>query len=549
MGFAPRHGVKRPALVSALALAAFYLFVYVVRPALVRAGRIPELTQNQEVLIGASLAFAAAALSFAGRRVPERWQKLGFGVLATIAIASYIEFGGYSTYERFVHRWEVFHYYTGARYARELGYTRIYACVAVAESQLGPDAEAAVRARKLRNLTTDTNEPAANALIDPAACTAHFTPERWNAFRDDVRFFRTNFPKDYWEDMQDDHGYNPPPVWTLTGNAFASLGHASIGFFEFLAALDPLLLATAFLAIAWAFGWRLACIAVIFFGTQTVAASYWTIGAFLRQDWLCLLVVAICLLRKGYPALGGAALAWSALLRIFPAIFFAGALLVVAIDFIRRRRVRRGYLRFFAGATAAGVILIGASTIASGVGSWRDFAVHLRLHESTPLTNYVGLRTLFSYDLAHRMKDVVDYSAQEPFGVWKQARRDRLERMRFAYWTALVALVALTGWVLVRVRSLWIAVVASLPLVASLAEITCYYWTFFVVAVLLTRLRPRFTYAPLMVAGLSQLLMLTQGDRFLPDDLFALESLLFVGLAIVALLSLRLPRQRSVHAG
>ena len=45
----------------------------------------------------------------------------------------------------------------------------------------------------------------------------------WKMFKEDVKFFRIVFGKGYWEDMQKDHGYNPPPVWTIAGHYLAEL--------------------------------------------------------------------------------------------------------------------------------------------------------------------------------------------------------------------------------------------------------------------------------------------------------------------------------------
>ena len=76
-----------------------------------------------------------------------------------------------------------------------------------------------------------------------------------------------------------------------------------------------------FAAIYWAFGWRVFAVAAIFWGCQLPAEYFWTGGAFMRQDWLFWLVLSACLVRKRFHALGGAAFAYSTLLRVFPGLF------------------------------------------------------------------------------------------------------------------------------------------------------------------------------------------------------------------------------------
>ena len=106
--------------------------------------------------------------------------------------------------------------------------------------------------------------------------------------------------------MQKDHGFNPPPVWTILGRGFAELHGATTGYLQLLAGLDLVYLAGMLGALAWVFGWRVFAVGAIFWGCQSSAPFYWTGGAFLRQDGLFFLVLAACLLRKKWiaPCLG-----------------------------------------------------------------------------------------------------------------------------------------------------------------------------------------------------------------------------------------------------
>jgi hypothetical protein len=219
----------------------------------------------------------------------------------------------------FYHRHEFFHYYLGSKYDRELGYERLYYCVAVAQADSGQTNE--VRARKMMDLGIDTIVPTQDALAHPEVCRDRFeSPERWEAFKADVKFFRNSANLQYWNDMQKDHGYNPPPVWTVMGHFWGMLHPATDGYLKFLASFDLVFLAGMFAVIYWAFGWRVFSVAAIFWGCQLPAEYFWTGGAFMRQDWLFFVVLSACLLRKHHWAWAGAAFAYSTLLRVFPGL-------------------------------------------------------------------------------------------------------------------------------------------------------------------------------------------------------------------------------------
>ena len=233
---------------------------------------------------------------------------------ASLSIALY--FNAFKLgYEKWYHRHDQYHYYMGAKYFPELGYDGLYSCTLIAEDELGrvegrrraaavsTSAEARHGDRKIRDLGGDNLLiPAAEVLDEPEECKGHFsTPQRWEAFKQDMQFFRIESDKEYWEGMQKDHGYNPPPVWTLCGRfCRRALMPASVGLPVFLASLDIFYRPRHVRAIAWAFGWRIFAVAAILWGCEGAADPYyWTGGAFLRQDWLFFLVLAACLRGSG----------------------------------------------------------------------------------------------------------------------------------------------------------------------------------------------------------------------------------------------------------
>src|SRR5689334_11082252 len=228
------------------------------------------------------------------------WTKGIAFALSILAVGAYFRFGDFG-YEEYYHRHEFFHYYLGSKYDRELGYERLYACAALAQADSGQANE--VKARKLRNLATDTLQPAQQVLDNPEECRSRFkTKERWEDFKADVKVFRNSANLQYWNDMQKDHGYNPPPVWTVMGHILSSLHPATPTYMKMLAGIDIAFFIGIFWAIHWAFGWRVMSVAIIFWGCQLPAEYFWTGGAFMRQDWLFYLILSGCLIRKRYYA-------------------------------------------------------------------------------------------------------------------------------------------------------------------------------------------------------------------------------------------------------
>jgi hypothetical protein len=515
---------------------------------------VPHASVNEVSLswVKAFLAFGAAGLSvYEGNRIlikkapPKQWVK-GLGLaLAIIGIGAYFRFGDLG-YSNFYHRWEFFHYYLGSKYDRELGYERLYKCVAVAQADSGQTNE--VRARKLRDLAEDQLVPAQTVLEHPEACRDLFTAERWDAFKADVKWFRNSSNLQYWNDMQKDHGYNPPPVWTVMGHVWSSLRPASDGYIKFLASFDPIFFIGIFASIYWAFGWRVFTVAAIFWGCQQPAEYFWTGGAFMRQDWLFYLVLSGCLIRKRYFALGGAAFAYSTLLRVFPGLLLAGWVVVAAVHFWKHRRMAPEHRSVMLGGVAATVFLVGISVGIAGPKAYPEFYRHIQVHNHTPLTNNMGLATVLAQGYSGRMEYTRDEKLLDPFRDWKQMRRDRLEAFRPLHIVLLLGLGLFFFAVVSRVKSLWIAQALSLAMFVALVEVTCYYYSIFILAAYLSRLRRGVEQWILCVAGISQLLVINRQLSYFYDDRYTVQAGLFCVFAVSLLLAYWPLRRRSEKA-
>jgi len=417
------------------------------------------------------------------RLLPRDWQTLPVRVrrawdaalllAGLLGVAAWTNWGQFH-HPGFGHPSETFHYYLGAKYYRELGHTRLYACVAVAEAESGmPDAGT----RFLRDLETNRVIPTRTVLADPAACRRHFEPARWEAFSRDVAWFRDKPTPRRWRLMQTDHGYNATPVWGWLGGLLSNTGAASDGRILALRLLDPLLLLAAWSAAAWTFGWRPVCVALIFFGTSYPSQYGWTGGAFLRQIELAAILFALCLLRRERPLAGGFLLGLAALFRVYPVLLFAGPALQVVQESVRARRPRLGPepRRLVLGALLSLAIALPIAGFGTGgIAGWRAFAENSRVLLDTPLRNHMGLRTLLSHEAGLRADALADASLEDPYEPWKQARRAAFERRRPLFVALVLGFVALLGAAVAR-QPLWVATLLSAGLVPIALELTSYY--------------------------------------------------------------------------
>jgi len=441
---------------------------------------------------------AAATLLLLGDQILRRCGLAGRGralrdvLLIAVAGASALAWWNLMQfhYPRYIHFSDTYHYYIGAKYFRELHYTRLYACTAVADLEAGP--RTGVRERLLRNLETNELESTEAVLADPEACKRHFTAERWAAFSHDVGWFRSQVPRARWHAIQRDHGYNPPPSWAIAGATLANLSPASDLQIRALCLLDPLLLAGMWTCIAWAFGWRVLAVAAVFWGTNLFGVFGWTGGAFLRQGWLATAIAGICCLRKHRPAAAGALLATSAMLRVFPLALLVALGLRAVVSMGRRRRLapETSDLRLALGALLAVGVMVPLSAVAvGGLGTWSEFVANSRVHLATPLKNHVGLATLLAYDASHVERRVQGPDAVRRYQTWRDARHARFGERIWVYRACVLAFVVLLG-LAVRDQPPWVAAVLGVGLIPVGFELTNYYYAVLLAYGLLSDLRP-----------------------------------------------------------
>ena len=197
-----------------------------------------------------------------GRPLSRRFRFVVLALLA-ISVLGYVNFGFFHPGRGHVHYWDAFHYFMGAKYLPELGYSRLYEATYAAGRELG----AFDYVTQVRDLETYALRPAQS--IDQSAARRRFHPERWEAFKRDLAYWGPHINE--WRGLLQDHGYNDPPPRALVLHLLLRGVPANAVTVTALSALDYLLVAAAFAAVRWGFGELPAALAGAFFCLSSLA--------------------------------------------------------------------------------------------------------------------------------------------------------------------------------------------------------------------------------------------------------------------------------------
>lgn len=463
-------------------------------------------------------------------RSQARARALLLGALGAASAACWFNFFQFHQGGVFLHTGEIFHHYVGAKYFPELGYERLYDCTVVADYAEGfryPPAR-----RPVRRLATNRIETATAVLADRAACTDHFSPERWRAFRRDVAHFRSQYPPRAWVSLTTDRGYNATPAWTAIPALLANTGPATDTQVLALALVDPLLLLAMWGCVAWAFGWRTLCVALIYWGTSYASIFGWTGGALLRQDWLATAVIGICLLRRDKPGAAGFALTVATLLRMTPAILVAGVVFKALESAWRRRtwKLSGAHRRFAIGCVAALGLALPLSVWSGGGDAWPGFVRNTLTDFGTPSGNFLGWKTVVAYDHATRMQAVADRRLVEPHAPWQQARRETFERRQPWFWLGILGFLGLLLPAWLRADD-WEAAVLGAGLMVVWTQVPSYYYALLLVYAFLWQRRESIGVG---LCGLAAASWAIAGGFASRDETFTWVSLASVGFVVFA---------------
>src|SRR5262245_57928486 len=149
-------------------------------------------------LLLATCATILLAWDLLARRRPDGFQTLRDRALKVLGVLAFLAWWNFGLFplDGAIHYHEFLHHFVGAKYQHELGYTRLYTCMAAADIDLGHGDDLA--RRWIRDLETDETRPAYEAAAQADTCRAAFSPERWAAFTADIAWFREHLGQEGW---------------------------------------------------------------------------------------------------------------------------------------------------------------------------------------------------------------------------------------------------------------------------------------------------------------------------------------------------------------
>jgi hypothetical protein len=453
---------------------------------------------SREVAFFRAIAAAIALLAVLRRLVPGKRLPAHRGaVIAALATSALMAFAAFYNLghpqfrnhkegrPEFVHTYDMRVYQPFARYFKELQYDGVYlaSVLAYAEEQREGSLEAIART-ELRGLRDHRVRRVADVHAEIQEVRKRFTDERWAELRRDMRFFQEVMGPEFLSTLTD-HGANATPVWVFFARLFLAPFPAAEGSLSIAGLADAVLLIAMAIAMWRSFGLLPMLLSMTVFGANDLYmfGTNWT-GATLRHDWLVLLGLGACALKKEHWKLAGVCLGLSAMIRAFPGVSLIGVTLPLLWGIYEQRRRDAKFpnwksvlaahpetVRVLAGAAAC---MLGAflfTGLLYGFDSWLNWWQKVTLLNRDVGVNEISLRALVA-------------GADSSAGRVLQARR-------VVYAMAVIVCVA---WIvaLTRRRPLHQSMLIAMPLVLVAFNPSNYYSHFvFLLALLASSVAPR----------------------------------------------------------
>lgn len=408
-------------------------------------------------------------------------------ILAILSVGCFFNLGvfhGTKFYQsRYTHHWEMFHYYLGSKYFKELGYFNLYNATVVADAEGNNYIESGAEITNLENYLLTSKE---KILKNAVRYKSLFSQQRWEDFRSDVKSFQDHFTPKIFTRMLKDHGYNATPVWNATVGALTSIIPAQK--IILLAFLDIFLLMIVFWVIGRVYDIETMLVSLIFFSVNFLSSFYWIGGCYLRYGWLACSVIALCMIHKGNYKTAGVLISFATAVRLFPAFLLVGVIIKTCWSIIGRRKIPKKYLHLLISFILASTIFLMYGCLPDkSMDSWKDFAQKIKLHNKMLLTNNVGLRSVILYDRSwsdfNEFVNVYGGSGDH-FINWRNIKSAELNEVKGDFLT-LSMLVLLLLFFILKNKNDEESFAWGIVMVFMLLMLTCYYYSFLIMFVMI----------------------------------------------------------------
>ncbi len=356
---------------------------------------------RRELLV---IALAGLALLGWGRAARDMRLRvwIGLGLTVILVAGFWVQSSRQASHlgePRQMYVWGLFHYYLGAKYFDELGYTKLYEEAVKADHQ---NRNRFAELDTIRDLETYKNKSSRRLKSEPR--DPAWSDERWEEFTADLDYIVKQRKGDYWWGVLRDRGYNATPAWNLFGQTLTNaISIRNMPGQTFLVLLDVIVMLIAFGVSVHAYGWNrsvlVAAAFYLWFGNPARV-----MGQMYVLDWFAATWIGVSLWRLQKPKAAGVALGYAAMVRVFPVLLLAGPVIHAAISLIRRRELPRMSRDVLLGAMATMLVLFLASGLRTdhGFGVWKMFAGNIAHHSSSHVygSRRLGLEHMFTLDIA-----------------------------------------------------------------------------------------------------------------------------------------------------
>jgi len=357
-----------------------------------------------------------------------------------------------------LHFHDFLHYYLGPKYFDEIGYLGLYACLTLADREIALEDSRPPwitgTVRDLEDILAD--KPAEESLADcRARWRPRFTETRWASFKADVRELGRLTTADQWGRVVLDAGFNPPPSLVVFGHALTNLVPIRTGRWPTYLAVtgvDLALLIACFLVVRAGLGNIVSLTFVVFFGASFLSDYSWNGGSVLRFTWFVSLVCGIVALKQRRWATAGALLGFAACDRIFPLAFGAAAMVPVAWRARHAAKERKILRRFVVAFGVTVLVLVLASVLLFGVGSWTVFFQRIARHDEVYHPLHIGLRKVLTFRHLVPFQNFREHDGNARYREWNLALRATWAAMRPVTLPLQALVVGATTWAASRRR-------------------------------------------------------------------------------------------------
>lgn len=344
------------------------------------------------------------------------------------------------------HLHDFFHYYLGAKYFDQLGYTELYKASVHSLSEEG--------ITQLDDPSLFLRDQHDYSLIKGAAFSGKDGPVVAEPFSEDIVFlvnrFRAATGDNRYLLLFQDRGYNGSPFLSMVLGSVADLVPLNDETLPVLLAFDPLVFFFAFLAVCWGFGLTGG---LLFLNLVFLFPSHWDWigGSFGRYLWLFGTALGCAGIARRNGAAAGIGIGLGTLFQGFP-IFYAIIPTLAFIASLARFRERKGELQH--------LFLFGLSTllvIGSGIAFtehhyersgkesiYKEWFNNSQFHSAHRTSNSVGLIPALTFDPKTEVEALIPFYTEniydpEKFGLrgseipdisrfWNDVKREVLEK-------------------------------------------------------------------------------------------------------------------------